>query len=521
MRSNPGSLSRVVVGGSAWASVQMVLSKGVTLAATVVFARLLTSYDYAAFSLALTIAGAAALLAPSAMSDLIVAEAGTRNTPITRFWPTAIASGVVMAMLVAVLVPVATLVYGRDSGLSMPLLLLAMKCIIESIGIVPFSSLRARMRFRDVAIVEAISIVLGVIAGLGSAVAGLGASSLVMSLLAGAAVRTLLLLRCTNGLEPQSDPAIEAPAVSRWIIAGAGQYVHAFLSRLDVLFIGYVCTQEALGFYAWAVTLAFQTQAILISQLGAILQPVLAVMANDEDRQLAAHRRVCRLISCLGIPAACIQAAVAAPLIGVVFSDRWMPAVPAFSVLSIHMAMGINTAAIMALMKARGQFSALLWWQLAQTLVSAVVFLAVVAFQPALLEEIAIRTFGPAVGGQVIPLAIAASNAVLWGASTRLARIWILGEVFRRSDIAHGAAVWTLSAAACTVVVLSRSALITVSGPLVGDIVTLAVIAPVAYVACVLAVAMTDGVLLQDVRAIRLAVVSKLGVGCPRAVDAS
>ncbi len=519
MRSIPGSFTTVVVGGSAWASVQMVVSKGATLAATVVFARLLTSADYASFSLALTIAGTAAVLAPSAMSDLIVGAAGVRSTPITRFWPTAIASGVIMALLVALLVPVAVVLYGDNSGLVGPLMLLALKCLIESFGIVPFSIMRAGMRFRAIAVIEASSVVCGVVAGLGSAVAGLGASSLVISLVSGAAVRSVLLLRCTRGLEPQADPVTESPKVSLWIIAGAGQYVHALLSRLDVLFIGYACTQEILGLYGWAVTLAFQTQAILISQLGAILQPVLTLMSNDESRQLMAHRRVCRLISCLGIPAACIQAAVAAPLIGVVFSERWIPAAPVFSVLSIHMAMGINAAAIMALMKAQGRFTELLWWQLGQMLVSAAVFLVISVIRPGLFEDLALRVFGPAVAGQGVPLMIAAGNAVLWGASTRLARSHILGDSFRRSDFSQAVAVWVVSFVAVATITLGRSALSLAVGSSVSDILTLVVFAPLAYAVCVLTIARTDLSISQDIRAFRSAFARKFGIGRSRTVD--
>jgi O-antigen/teichoic acid export membrane protein len=132
-------------------------------------------------------------------------------------------------------------------------------------------------------------------------------------------VRSLLLMWTSRGLlDPGVNPSF---LISRWkwALAGAGQYVHALFLRFDVLVIGISSFEDILCFYAWVIALAFQTQAVLVAQLGAILQPVVAVFETERSRQIAAHRRICRMIMCVGVPAACVQATVATPLVRLPF----------------------------------------------------------------------------------------------------------------------------------------------------------------------------------------------------------
>ena len=408
------------------------------------------------------------------------------------------------------LIPLSSRFYGEESQLTIPLALLAVRSVLESVSIVPFSKLRLALRFREIALVEATSIFLGTTIGIGSAALGGGAIALLLVLVASTGLRSLLLL-WTARSAVDAGTNVSAPGSRwKWIIAGAGQYIHALLSRLDILMISVVCSRDILGYYAWAIALAFQAQALIVAQLGAILQPVLAMLETDRDRQAAAHRRVCRMVMCLGVPAACIQAAVAGPFIRLIFSDRWSPAIPIFVVLSLHMALGINAASVMAMMKARGLFRELLVWQGVQLLVSAIVFSVLASSGYDISQHIACTVFGPAAAGEGIPLAIGTCNGLLWAISISIARWRILGEPATRNDLARGAIVWGSAIGVCvTVFVLEVAISNTVSQPLT-DAILLFIVAPVAYVLAVAAGSRGDPRLSEDLSSVVLLVRRRL-----------
>lgn len=504
------SYANVLLGGSAWGTAQMVSSRVVTLVASLVFARLLQPGAYATASLVITLAGTVALLAPSAISDLLVSEASLRSLRIDRCWFASLASGIVTALLVIALIPLASSFYGEESQLTIPLALLAVRSVLESVSIVPFSKLRLALRFREIALVEATSLFLGTTIGIGSAALGGGAIALLLVLVASTGLRSMLLLWTARGAVDAGTNVSTPVSRWKWIIAGAGQYIHALLSRLDILIISVVCSRDILGYYAWAIALAFQAQALIVAQLGAILQPVLAMLESERDRQVAAHRRVCRMVMCLGVPAACIQAAIAGPFIRLIFSDRWSPAIPIFVVLSFHMALGINAASVMSMMKARGLFRELLVWQGVQLLVSSVVFSTLAFTGHDVSQHVARAVFGPAAAGEGIPLAIGMFNGLLWAISISVARWRILGEPVTRNDLARGGIVWGSAIGAFVIIYVFEVAIgNTLSQPL-KDATLLFVVAPVAYLLAVAAGSRGDPRLSEDLSLVVLLVRRRL-----------
>jgi PST family polysaccharide transporter len=459
----------------------MIASKVITLIASFAFARLLQPGAYATASLAITVAGTVALLAPTVLSDLLVSEANLRQMRIGRFWLISLGSGVVTALLIISLIPISSSIYGSESNLAAPLALLAIRSLLESLSIVPFSKLRIALRFREISVIEAISVLIGTVFGIASAALGGGAISLLVVFVGSAGVRSLLLMWTSRrlldiGVSPSTS-------ISQWklFLAGAGQYVHALLARLDILVIGIFCSRDILGYYAWAVALAFQTQAVLVAQLGAILQPVLAVFETERSRQIAAHRRICRMMMCIGVPAAFIQATVAAPLIRLLFSERWLPAVPIFVVLSIHVALGINAASVMAMLKARGLFLELLVWQGMQLLASAVLFSVLGLLDIDFSRQIFTAVFGPAAVGQQIPLAIATCNAIVWGISIPIARWRILGEPVKREDFIRAGIVWSVAIGVCAILHGLQLAIAGMVVQWIADVLSVFVFAPLAF----------------------------------------
>ena len=483
------SYTAVLLGGSAWSTIQTLLSKGSTLSAGLVFARLLPPADYATSSLALTFAGIVAIVAPSALSDLVVSEVARRGAHVGRYWGSSVASGVIMAALVLALIPIASHLYPHDGTYVWLFLLLSCRCIFEAIGIVPFSQLRLQLRFRAISVIETSSVILGTTVGLVAAVWLRSPCTLVLPLVAAAAFRAVFLLAAVRRGGVLDQSATPAGFQASWLVAGSGQYVHSLLCRLDVLFIGWLCSVDVLGYFSFAFAFAFQAQSALVAQFGAMLQPVLASFDNDRERQSAAHARVCRMMVAVVIPIACIQSTIAIQLFRLLFSERWVVAVPLFLMMNLQMVFSINAASVMALIKARGQFVWFLCWQLGHLLMTAGLFYAGSRVSQEWLDGIAMAGFGDRARDFGYPLAFIACNAVLWGASVRFARSQILDEPWQIVDLKQSVVNWAISLGSCVLLGLSSQAVATRLSVPIADAICVLLLAPIflslsLYLAC-------------------------------------
>jgi hypothetical protein len=174
------------------------------------------------------------------------------------------------------------------------------------------------------------------------------------------------------------------------------------------------------------------------------------------------------------------------------------------------MALGINAASVMSMMKARGLFRELLVWQGVQLLVSSVVFSTLAFTAHDVSQHVARAVFGPAAAGEGIPLAIGMFNGLLWAISISVARWRILGEPVTRNDLARGGIVWGCAIGAFVIIYVFEVAIgNTLSQPL-KDATLLFVVAPVAYLLAVAAGSRGDPRLSEDLSLVVLLVRRRL-----------
>ena len=462
--------------GGAWATLQSVANKVATIGATYVVARQLSPEEYGAGNVALALSTAFVVLAPTSMSDVLVAHqarfAGLAGQArrIMGF----VGGG--MLLLALLMIPAATAIYGQFPAWTLGGLLAvtAFRPLLDALGVVAQADLRCRLLYRRIAIIDG-SVQFGAtLLTVALALGGAGSLSIILPQVVAAGAKALLFRRASG---PPAHDALPEAARELWrgfATMALGQYVHNVLVSLEILVLGMVASEADSGTFSFAFVLAVQANAIIGFQVGGVLQPIFGRLAGEPERQLASYLRVMRALGMGIVSLSCLQAALAPSLFRLVFDAKWEPSIPVFMVLSVGQAFYFGTAPTMALLKAQRRFGAYLAWQSTQLVASALAFAwcareggaIAVAWASAAAWGVGVTAAAVGASGSAnARLSVAASFARPWliAGPVALGAWWCSTQLERFGDAGRATAVLVLGPAALLVIV----ALLPVAAPAV------------------------------------------------------
>lgn len=365
--SESRSLRASAVTGGLWSLAQLIANKGLSLAGTVVLLYLLDPHDYAIAGIALGIQTFAMLLPPFTLGDVLIA----RPTEALALMRTAArlcaAVCIVMTVLLVAAGPVAATHYG-DSALVAACACVALRPAVELALLGPQTRLRIGLRFRELAVIDAVTQTLATLAAIAMAAARMGWLSLIIPQIAATGLRALMY-RHAAGPMPPAPPWIARewrPLLRGYALSGLGQYVHAGLLMSPPLVIAAFAATDEAGYFASAFTLSTAINIVVSVSLGMVLQPIFAQMSGDPGRQGAAFMRACGTIAAVSMPVCLLQAALAGPAIRLLLPERWEGAIQMTVLLSAGQAFYFAVNPAMSLLKAQGRFLTFLAWQAVQ-----------------------------------------------------------------------------------------------------------------------------------------------------------
>lgn len=376
MAQDPQNLAASAAKGGAWATLQSVLNKLATVGSTYVVARQLSPEEYGAANVALALSTALVVLAPTAMSDVLVAHQRRLAflAPQARRMMLMVGGG--MLLLSLLLVPVAMATYRAFPGWTLGglLAITSFRPLMDALGVVAQADLRCRLEYRRIAMIDGGTQLAATALTVGLALGGAGAVSLILPQVLAAGTKSALYARAAG---PAPRPARRLGMRALWrgfATMALGQYVHNVLVSLEILVLGLLASDAESGVFSFAFVLAVQANAIIGFQVGGVLQPIFGRLASDPVRQAESYLRALRALGMGIVAISCLQAALAPSLFRLVFEPKWEPSIAVFAILSVGQAFYFGTAPTMAFLKARRRFGRYLLWQSVQLAVSAPVF---------------------------------------------------------------------------------------------------------------------------------------------------
>ena len=354
--------------GFAWLLGQTLTVKVLTMGGQVVLAWLLLPEDFGVVGLAYTLAAFAGLINAAGLRDVLIRrQQHIRCWGNVAFW-LSLSLGLLASLAMAAMAPIAAALYDMPSLVGI-VLVMAATIPLTSLHTVPWTVLQQQLRFRATATIGLIEGGGAVVLAICFAWLGFGAYSFVLPRLATAAVQAAVLWSMVR------VPVRWSLQRRRWrLLIGdtatlvLAQLALTVIAQVDRMLLGLVHTAGTVGIYYFAFNLSTQAVQLLSLNLLTVLLPSLSRLQDDIKRQTQAFFSVIRLLALVSMPACFLQAALAGPIIRILFDSKWEPAIPVLRTLSVAMAFAIIAGPAHSMLKAQGRFRAFLICATAQAI---------------------------------------------------------------------------------------------------------------------------------------------------------
>lgn len=305
------------------------------LGSTVVLARLLSPADYGVVAMVAAVTGFVAVLKDGGLATATIQRSEINSAQIsTLFWINT-ALGVAVALVVGALSPLVAWFY-RDPRLLWVAMVLAIPFVFGGLSVQHQALLQRQMRFKTLATVDIVSLLISVSAGVIMAARGDRYWALVGMSVTGAIVNCILIW-ATCQWRP-ARPARGA-GVRSMLAFGGGVTLYGVLGTLagsaDKLFLGKFFGAEAVGFYSRAQALFFQPLQQVIPTLQTVGFPMLSRLSGDVNRFRSTFLR---LVSLAAIGSSLVSAfllSASDAIVSLALGDKWLASSTIFQMFAV------------------------------------------------------------------------------------------------------------------------------------------------------------------------------------------
>ena len=280
-------------------------------------------------------------------------EADDRDYSTVFFISLAIA--LLIVLLMQPLSPLIAAFY-KSPEMAVPLRVYSVSLLFSAFNSIQVAKLQREMRFREMMLCNLTATVTAGASGVFLAYRGAGLWALVFYYFAQVVITCLAMLAVLRWL-PRSRFSLDS--ARRLYGFGlkmlAASVITTLYNDLRPLIIGRRFSTADLGYYNRGQTFASTVSLNLDSAVQSVMFPVLSRVQDEPARLLALFRRTKRLGAFLIFPVMLGMAAAAEPMVLLLLTDTWLPAVPFVVLLSIGEAQVPLTTSNLIVVKALGR----------------------------------------------------------------------------------------------------------------------------------------------------------------------
>jgi len=447
------------------------LSRLVAFAGHLVLARSLAPADFGAFAVVLLLAGLADLVAGLGLSAALVQRPDPPDDRVAgAAFLLRLAAALTLAVILVAAVPALSVPLRLPPSALMLALVVAPALPLTALALLPEAQLERALRFDRLALADGARVIAGQVVAVGLALAGpatVGSAALAWGFLAGA----LAWVAALYILSPWRPRLARDVAETRRLLGFGGplagqQIVHLVKDQMAPALGAPLYGSTAVGYLDWAGKLA-RTAASPSTLANRVAFPAYARIQRDPVAMRRALPLALRWSAVLSFPLLAVLWGLGPELAHYLYTDQWLPALPALYLLALHAAIGVLPDLLMPALLAAGRMRAALalsvcWtalaWALALALspwlgyngIAAAYALSTAIAAVALLRLVpmsvgdALRAVGPAALGAVLAVGTMRGTVAVLGASfpaTLAATSTMLS-----ASLALGLSVYTLTA---------------------------------------------------------------------------
>ncbi len=327
-------LRRKTIRSGLWKLIGQLLNLILRLVFLVVMARLLDPKDFGLVAMVTAVTGVFGLFTWGGFSYATIQQAVITDEQIsTLFWINVLI-GALLACLCMATAPVLVDFYG-DPRLFWVTIASAGGLLLTAATVLHMALIERQLRFGKLAVVEIFSQFVGIAVGIGTAFAGFGYWSLVISTLLQAAI----LLIGVWVIEPwRPGPPRRNVRIFPLLRFGGTVTLYTFVtylsSNLDKILLGRFWGADVLGRYGRGYQLINIPTQNLNGAIGGVAFAALVRLQRDPIRLKSYFLKYYTLMNSLTLPTTLFCAVFANDIIAVVLGPKWIDTIPIFRLLT-------------------------------------------------------------------------------------------------------------------------------------------------------------------------------------------
>ena len=313
----------------------------VGMAYAIVMARILSPEDFGLMALAVFFLTFSARLREFSLNEVLIQKQASEGEVCSTHWTMQLALGVLQVVLVLAALPILSGLYpeARVGNATLTGILVALLAgdLVTIATSTPFTVLRKTMRFRHLAVLEAVGATLGAGSGTVLALMGFGIWGLVVGRVAPAILRfaycwALHPWKLSFRFDRRVAVSFLKFGLYLWLI----QTTIFITFSVGDLLVGSLVGLAALGIYSKAFHLAVMPVEMLTGVLSTVTYPVYCRLQNSREDVGKALARVLSVIFRLTVPIAVGMVLAGSEFIEIVLGEKWLPAAPLLKVMALY-----------------------------------------------------------------------------------------------------------------------------------------------------------------------------------------
>lgn len=329
------SLKKKTVSGLFWSFLDLLANQGIRFIIQIVLARLLVPQDFGIIGMITVFIAVSQSIIDSGFSNSLIREKNSSQEDYSTVFYFNLLTAVILYIGLFFLANSISIFF-KEPKLASILRVLAIVLIINSFGLIQRTILIKKIDFRTQTKISIISsIVSGIIAIL-LAYLGFGVWSLVIQTILMQFIQSLLL-SLSNRWFPSlvfSMDSFKRLFGFGWKLLVAG-LINTLYNNIYYLIIGKSFSAVNLGYYTNAQKLRDTASQSISTSVQKVGYPVLSSIKEDEDKLRDGYKKIIKTSVYITFPLMIGLAAVANPLIRLLFGPKWINSIQYFQVLCL------------------------------------------------------------------------------------------------------------------------------------------------------------------------------------------
>jgi O-antigen/teichoic acid export membrane protein len=354
LATNSSNLDKVLIRGVAWTASVKWLTQLITWGMTVFVARLLVPSDYGLVGMAAIYINLFTLFSEFGIGTAVVTLQDLTEEQISQLNSLSLLLGILGAAIsAAAAIPLGKFFHAPK--LPLVVIVLSGGFIISGIRTVPYSLLQKELRFKLLALIEGLQVLVQALVTLSLAVLGFGYWALVLGILSFTVTPALLTLiwRRQSFAVPKLPSIRRAIHYSRHVVIG--RLCWASFNDSDFIVAGRVLGEGPLGVYTLAWTMAHSPLEKLTNLVNRVTPSVFAKTQADPDALRRYLRNITGGMALIIFPLTIGMALVAPEFVPLILGPKWMGVILPLELLVLHALVRSNVILLEPLLNAIGE----------------------------------------------------------------------------------------------------------------------------------------------------------------------